>query len=96
MVFAYAGLAVSPPDEAWVQNIAVRRDHQGRGLGRALLGTLLAEAGDRGARHVLLEAPLTIYGSTCPPARPPDHLSGIRGRGRQNLQDAGRKPASQA
>ncbi len=36
----YAGLAVSDA-EAWVQNIAVRRDRQGQGLGRVLMNTLL-------------------------------------------------------
>jgi ribosomal-protein-alanine N-acetyltransferase len=41
----YAGLAVTD-SEAWVQNIAVRRDRQGLGLGRALLGTLLRLAGE--------------------------------------------------
>lgn len=51
----YAGLAVAPPDEAWVQNIAVRRDVQRRGIGRALLEALLAEAGRQGVRHTLLE-----------------------------------------
>ena len=51
----YAGLAVAPPDEAWVQNIAVRRDAQRRGIGRALLEALLAEADRHGARKVLLE-----------------------------------------
>jgi len=50
----YAGLAVNAP-EAWVQNIAVRRDAQRRGTGRALLEALLAEARRRGARAVLLE-----------------------------------------
>lgn len=54
-VLGYAGLAVVPPDEAWVQNIAVRRDAQRRGVGRALLESLLAEADARGARNVLLE-----------------------------------------
>jgi len=50
----YAGLAVAD-DEAWVQNIAVRRDAQRRGIGRQLLLALLAEAERRGARNVLLE-----------------------------------------
>ncbi|HEX5598570.1 MAG TPA: ribosomal protein S18-alanine N-acetyltransferase [Micromonosporaceae bacterium] len=50
----YAGLAVVP-DEAWVQNIAVRRDVQRHGIGRALLEALLAEAARRGVRKVLLE-----------------------------------------
>ena len=44
-----------PPAEAWVQNIAVRRDQQRAGLGRALLEALLMEAGRRQARTVLLE-----------------------------------------
>ncbi|HET6211584.1 MAG TPA: ribosomal protein S18-alanine N-acetyltransferase [Micromonosporaceae bacterium] len=50
----YAGLAVNG-DEAWVQNMAVRRDAQRRGIGRALLDALLAEADRRGIRRVLLE-----------------------------------------
>lgn len=54
-ILGYAGLAVQPPDEAWVQNIAVRRDAQRRGIGRALLEALLAEAARRGVRKVLLE-----------------------------------------
>ena len=54
-VAGYAGLAVSGPDESWVQNIAVRRDAQRRGIGRLLLEALLAEAARRGAASVLLE-----------------------------------------
>jgi [ribosomal protein S18]-alanine N-acetyltransferase len=54
-VLGYAGLAVAPPDESWVQNIAVRRDAQRRGIGRALLEALLAETNRRGMRNVLLE-----------------------------------------
>jgi ribosomal-protein-alanine N-acetyltransferase len=54
-VTGYAGLWVTPPDEAWVQNIAVRRDAQRRGVGRALLEALLAEAARRGVSKVLLE-----------------------------------------
>lgn len=54
-VLGYAGLTVAPPDEAWVQSIAVRGDAQGRGIGRALLEALLAEAARRGARRTLLE-----------------------------------------
>ena len=38
-----------------MQNIAVRRDAQRRGIGRQLLLALLAEAERRGARSVLLE-----------------------------------------
>ncbi|QLQ37810.1 ribosomal protein S18-alanine N-acetyltransferase [Micromonospora robiginosa] len=54
-VAGYAGLAVAPPDEAWVQNVAVRRDAQRRGVGRLLLEALLAEAARRGVRSTLLE-----------------------------------------
>ncbi|WP_238007567.1 ribosomal protein S18-alanine N-acetyltransferase [Dactylosporangium sp. AC04546] len=54
-IVGYAGLALSPPDEAWVQNIGVRKDAQRRGIGRRLLQALLAEARARGARQVLLE-----------------------------------------
>lgn len=51
-VAGYAGLAVIDHDESWVQNIAVDRRAQRRGLGRQLLEALLAEAGKR---KVLLE-----------------------------------------
>jgi len=51
-IIGYAGLAVAGADEAWVQNIAVRRAVQRRGIGRLLLEALLAEAG---RRKVLLE-----------------------------------------
>jgi [ribosomal protein S18]-alanine N-acetyltransferase len=54
-VAGYAGLAVVPPDEAWVNNLAVRRDLQRQGVGRALLEALLAEATRREVRRVLLE-----------------------------------------
>ncbi|GHJ14798.1 MULTISPECIES: ribosomal protein S18-alanine N-acetyltransferase [unclassified Micromonospora] len=54
-VAGYAGLAAAPPDEAWVQNIAVRRGAQRRGVGRLLLEALLAEAARRGIRSTLLE-----------------------------------------
>jgi ribosomal-protein-alanine N-acetyltransferase len=53
-VLGYAGLAARP-GEAWVQNFAVRRDAQRRGIGRALLEKLLAKADRVGARSVLLE-----------------------------------------
>ncbi len=51
----YAGLSVLDADESWVQNIAVHRDAQRRGIGRRLLEALLAEAARRGARKTLLE-----------------------------------------
>jgi ribosomal-protein-alanine N-acetyltransferase len=54
-IVGYAGLAVDAPDEAWVQNLAVRRDAQRRGIGRTLLEALLAEAGRRRRDTVLLE-----------------------------------------
>jgi [ribosomal protein S18]-alanine N-acetyltransferase len=54
-IVGYGGLAVPTPGEAWVQNLAVRRDAQRGGLGRILLSTLLAEAARRKARRVLLE-----------------------------------------
>jgi [ribosomal protein S18]-alanine N-acetyltransferase len=54
-VVGYAGLVFVPPDEAWVNNMAVRRDHQRRGIGRALLEELLAIARRNGAKHTLLE-----------------------------------------
>lgn len=54
-VVGYAGLAVAPPEEAWVNNLAVRRDAQRQGIGRALLEVLLAEAARREVGQVLLE-----------------------------------------
>jgi [ribosomal protein S18]-alanine N-acetyltransferase len=54
-VVGYAGLAFSPPNEAWVNNIAVRRDRQRHGIGRVLLSDLLGHARRLGARHTLLE-----------------------------------------
>lgn len=54
-VRGYAGLAVTAPDESWVQNIAVHRSAQRLGIGRALLEALLAEAARRRVPTVLLE-----------------------------------------
>jgi ribosomal-protein-alanine N-acetyltransferase len=51
----YGGLAVTGPTEAWVNNIAVRRDRQRQGIGRLLLESLLEHARSQGARSVLLE-----------------------------------------
>jgi ribosomal-protein-alanine N-acetyltransferase len=53
-VLGYAGLATTP-DEAWVQNIAVRREAQRRGVGRALLEALLGESARQGIKQTLLE-----------------------------------------
>jgi ribosomal-protein-alanine N-acetyltransferase len=50
----YAGIAVVRP-EAWVNNIAVRRDRQRGGVGRLLLDELLAHARAQGVTHTLLE-----------------------------------------
>lgn len=59
VILGYGGLAIvgdePRPDEAWVQNLAVRRDAQRRGLGRLLLDDLLAEAARHRVRKVLLE-----------------------------------------
>ncbi|MEV6299340.1 ribosomal protein S18-alanine N-acetyltransferase [Actinoplanes sp. NPDC051861] len=54
-VLGYAGMSVVDEQESWVQNIAVRRDAQRRGIGRLLLEALLAEAERRGVRKTLLE-----------------------------------------
>ena len=68
-VIGYAGLSVVDSDESWVQNIAVRRDAQRRGIGRVLLEALLAEAARRGTRKTLLEVAVDnapaqrLYGS---------------------------------
>jgi [ribosomal protein S18]-alanine N-acetyltransferase len=53
-IVGYAGIAVVRP-EAWVNNIAVRRDRQRAGIGRLLFDALLAYARARGATHTLLE-----------------------------------------
>src|SRR5690606_25612871 len=54
-VLGYGGLAVFGQVEAWINNLAVRRDAQRRGVGRALLSALLAEAARRSVTRVLLE-----------------------------------------
>jgi ribosomal-protein-alanine N-acetyltransferase len=53
-VVGYAGLATTH-DEAWVQNIAVKRTAQRRGIGRELLEALLAEAARQEIKQTLLE-----------------------------------------
>jgi len=54
-VVGYAGLVLSPPQEAWVNNMAVRRDRQRHGIGRALLEDLLETARRAGIPTTLLE-----------------------------------------
>jgi ribosomal-protein-alanine N-acetyltransferase len=54
-IAGYAGLMVVDRFEAWVQNIAVRKQSQRHGVGRQLLEALLAEAARRGATQTLLE-----------------------------------------
>jgi [ribosomal protein S18]-alanine N-acetyltransferase len=54
-LLGYAGLSVNPPNEAWVQNIAVLRQAQRQGVGRVLLEALLDEAARNGVSKVLLE-----------------------------------------
>jgi ribosomal-protein-alanine N-acetyltransferase len=61
-VVGYAGLSLAD-DEGWVQNIAVRRDRQRAGIGRALLEELLAEATRHGVRTVLLEVAVDNLGA---------------------------------
>jgi ribosomal-protein-alanine N-acetyltransferase len=54
-VVGYGGLAITPGSEAWINNLAVRRDRQRHGLGRVLLSHLLDHARAEGAGQVLLE-----------------------------------------
>jgi [ribosomal protein S18]-alanine N-acetyltransferase len=54
-VVGYAGLALTPPDEGWINNVAVRRDAQRRGIGRTLVERLLDIAMKAGVMAVLLE-----------------------------------------
>lgn len=59
-IAGYAGLmtqagAAPATVEGWVQNIAVAREHQGKGLGAVLLEALLEEAARRNCAEVWLE-----------------------------------------
>jgi [ribosomal protein S18]-alanine N-acetyltransferase len=54
-VVGYAGLALSPPDEGWINNVAVRRDAQRRGIGRTLVARLIDVAIKADVKAVLLE-----------------------------------------
>lgn len=55
VVTAYAGLCTYVPHEAYIQTIAVAPAMQGRGIGTALLSTLIDEATRRGVAHLDLE-----------------------------------------
>jgi len=48
------GQVVTGPGEAEIRALAVAPDAQGRGIGRALLRALVAEAARRGVRHLVL------------------------------------------
>ena len=52
---AYAGLCAYPPNESYVQTIAVATAHQGKGLGTTLLTKLIDESVRRGCRRLDLE-----------------------------------------
>jgi ribosomal-protein-alanine N-acetyltransferase len=54
-LIGYGGLAMSPPDEAWINNVAVRRENQGQGVGRVIVETLIEAAERTGIRQTLLE-----------------------------------------
>jgi ribosomal-protein-alanine N-acetyltransferase len=54
-VIAYAGLCAYPPNESYVQTIAVAREHQGAGVGTTLLATLIDESARRGCKQLDLE-----------------------------------------
>ena len=54
-VVGYAGLSIVGRHESWVQNIAVRKDAQHRGIGRALLEALLERSATQGVDKTLLE-----------------------------------------
>jgi [ribosomal protein S18]-alanine N-acetyltransferase len=54
-LIGYAGILVTPGEQAWINNIAVRRDHQRQGIGRALLEALLGLAERGRVQSVLLE-----------------------------------------
>ena len=55
IVIAYAGLCAYPPNESYVQTIAVAPAHQGSGLGTTLLTRLIDESARRGCKRLDLE-----------------------------------------
>lgn len=54
-LIGYAGLCTYPPNEAYVQTIAVAPSHQGHGLGTRLLVQLIDESTRRDCKHLDLE-----------------------------------------
>jgi [ribosomal protein S18]-alanine N-acetyltransferase len=54
-VIGYAGVALGPPEEAWINTIGVRRDRQREGIARLLLDELLTYGRRNGAQFTLLE-----------------------------------------
>ncbi len=52
-VVGCGALTTLAPDLGEVRTLAVREDHAGRGIGRAIVESLLAEAGERGYDEVL-------------------------------------------
>ena len=54
LAVGYAGLMCVPPTGD-IQTIGVLPDHEGRGIARAMLDELIAEAASRGATEVMLE-----------------------------------------
>jgi ribosomal-protein-alanine N-acetyltransferase len=54
-LIGYAGLALSLPDEGWINNVAVRRDAQRQGVARTLVAKLIDFATRAGVKAVLLE-----------------------------------------
>ena len=55
VVIAYAGLCAYPPNESYVQTIAVAPAHQGNGIGSTLLAQLIDESHRRGCKQLDLE-----------------------------------------
>lgn len=54
-ICGYAGLSIVDKSEAWIQNLAVAKTAQRRGVGRRLLEALLSEAERKDVTRVLLE-----------------------------------------
>ena len=55
-LIGYAGLCAYPPNESYVQTIAVASAHHGHGVGTQLLVQLVEESTRRGCKHLDLEA----------------------------------------